>query len=125
VQQKVEDNEAEILIAYKNHLVKIRKEMEEFKNETLAAANSSVSHEQKIEQLEKQLIIFRDESLRLFEKIVAKDNMIEELQAKVEELTVENRHLCDSYKLMSRRNRELEMIKYKLNLKTEKETLGE
>lgn len=55
-----------MLFAYKNHCAKVKKEMEEFKMETLEQANSSMNHTEKIEALEKQVIVFREESLRLF-----------------------------------------------------------
>jgi hypothetical protein len=66
VQKRVENSEAEMLFAYKNHCAKVKKEMEEFKMETLEQANSSMNHTEKIEALEKQVIVFREESLRLF-----------------------------------------------------------
>lgn len=69
VTKLIEKHEAEFLVAYRNHIKKVREEMEEIRHKAVSNANSSMSQNEKIEALEKQLIIFREESLKLFEKV--------------------------------------------------------
>jgi ABC-type molybdate transport system substrate-binding protein len=73
VHERVEKNEAEIIMAYKNHINLVKKDMEALKRESQAQASNSNSFVETIEYLEKKLAIFRDEALRLFEKLDEKE----------------------------------------------------
>jgi septation ring formation regulator EzrA len=101
----IQNNEAEILTAYKNHFARVKKELEEFKKQTEAQANNSSSFQDKIEQLEKQLTIFREESLKLFYRVTEKDKIIEQLKFTLDELVSEKRHMDAVVKQISKRNR--------------------
>lgn len=59
-----------MLFAYRNHLDRVRIEMTEFKEETVARISDQANHQFKIELLEKQLMVFREEALKLFQKAV-------------------------------------------------------
>ena len=51
IQKIVQHNEAELLFAYRNHLDRVRNEMTEFKEETLARISDQANHQFKIEML--------------------------------------------------------------------------
>ena len=76
VSRLIEKHEAEFLVAYRNHVQKVREEMEELRNKTINHAKNSLSQTEQIEGLEKKLIIFREESLNMFEKMTRKEKII-------------------------------------------------
>ncbi|KAL4499123.1 hypothetical protein ABPG72_017025 [Tetrahymena utriculariae] len=71
----IERHEAEFLLAYKNHMIKIRKELQEMKNR-MDEQDKKLKAGDKMDQLEKQLSWFREESLKLYEKLGQKDKSI-------------------------------------------------
>ncbi|KAL4449906.1 hypothetical protein ABPG74_015025 [Tetrahymena malaccensis] len=71
----IERHEAEFLLAYKNHMIKIRKELQEMKNR-MDEQDKKLKAGDKMDQLEKQLSWFREESLKLYEKLGQKDKNI-------------------------------------------------
>jgi chromosome segregation ATPase len=105
VSKFIERNEAEFLVAYRNHIKKVREEMEEIRNKALSNANSSVGQIEKIESLEKQLVLFREESLKLFEKVNDKDRTICILETRMRELESERSHLEQRVKVLTKRNK--------------------
>lgn len=102
------------MFAYKNHLTRVKREMQEIK-ERAKANSSNVSNQlEKIELLEKQLIVFREEALRLFEKIAEKDKIIEEMTIRLSELTNEKKYMDENVKMLLKKNKQLESRTFEL-----------
>ena len=108
VKKMVESSEAELLVAYKNHIYKVKKDIQDFKDETAKAMKKDPSHAEKVDILEKQLVIFREEALRLFEKLVEKDRLIEQLTMEKAEVTQSNAHLSKTVKRLMHQNKMLQ-----------------
>lgn len=62
----IQTYEAEFLQAYKQHVKRVREEMDDFKKRSLSNASSEQVFIDKIDALEKQLIIFREDALNSF-----------------------------------------------------------
>ncbi|CAD8104369.1 unnamed protein product [Paramecium sonneborni] len=78
-------NEAEFIIAYKNHMKKIKAELKELKNKTEEQQNNMILNKVKINQNDNELTLFREECLRLYEKIEQKNKENQELKFKLQE----------------------------------------
>lgn len=72
VQGILQAHEGEFLDAYRQHVKKVRDEMEALRNQSSHKVNNEQVHLERIEALEKELAIFRDESLSLFQRLLAK-----------------------------------------------------
>lgn len=106
IQKIVEYNEAEVLLAYRNHFSKIKSQIERFKQETLAQVKNQANVLQKMEEMEKQLIVFREEAMRLFSIVTEKDKIIEELNMKLQEMVAEKKYMDVRIKQLMRANKE-------------------
>ncbi|CAD8193381.1 unnamed protein product [Paramecium pentaurelia] len=86
-------NQAEFIIAYQNHMQKIKAELKELKNKTEEQQNNLVLNKLKITSNENQLTLFREECLKLYEKIEQKNKENQELKFSLEEQKKTNEFL--------------------------------
>jgi len=72
IQDVINRHEAEFLLAYRNHMKRIKQELEDIRNKTANAEANSNSFD-RITNLEKQLILFREEALKLYNNLEQKN----------------------------------------------------
>ena len=110
VQAILAKHEGEFILAYRNHVKKVREEMEEIRKKATSSKNSTSGHYEKIESLEKQLILFREESLSLFEKITTHEQELDKARIRIADLELEKSFNQKTIKNILKRNKYLEGI---------------
>lgn len=104
----IERHEAEFLMAYRNHMQKIKKELQEMKRRTEEQEKSFHAND-RISGLEKQLNWYRDESLKLYSKLELKNKELDELRMKIDEFNKEKQFLEEQVKSLLKKNKYLEV----------------
>lgn len=108
VDSVIERHEADFLTAYRNHMNKIKKELQEMKRKT--DDQEKTFHENdRISGLEKQLNWYRDESLKLYSKLELKNKELDEYRMKLEESNKEKQFLEDQVKSLLKKNKYMEV----------------
>ena len=106
----IQNYEAEFLTAYKDHIRRVREEMESIKTRSMNSANSETAYLEKIDTLEKQLRIFREDSMKLFDKLTKKDKEISHLTMRVKELEGTVREQEKSMYMLAKKNKDNEVL---------------
>jgi chromosome segregation ATPase len=119
VQAILEAHEGEFLDAYRQHVKKVRDEMEALRRQSSHNANTEQLYLERIQALEKQLAIFRDDSLGLFQKLLAKEKEVTELTGRVKEARADSEESRKKVHTLMRRNKDLEVALLKLQSKEE------
>jgi|JI6StandDraft_1071083.scaffolds.fasta_scaffold00305_34 uncharacterized protein YigA (DUF484 family) len=92
IQDVINRHEAEFLLAYRNHMKKIKQELEDIRNKTANAEANSNSFD-RITSLEKQLILFREEALKLYNNLEQKSRECEQYKLRLDESNSQNKFL--------------------------------
>ena len=87
-----EKHQADFLIAYKNHMSKIKRELQELKQKSEDQERMMQQNDRLI-NMEKQLNWFREESIKLYSKLELKNKENYELNFKIYELEKEKTFL--------------------------------
>jgi hypothetical protein len=71
IEEVIHNHEAEFLLAYRNHIKKIKEELSTIRERAEEQEQKMMSNERSV-YLEKQIILFREEALRLYDKLEEK-----------------------------------------------------
>ena len=99
----IDRSESEFVIAYRNHMKKIRVELEDMR--ARLQLHQSETSVQKVSILEKQLRLFREESLKMYDKLENKNKLCDEMTLKLGEMKQENLFLQGEVKKLMKANK--------------------
>ncbi|KRX08053.1 hypothetical protein PPERSA_06231 [Pseudocohnilembus persalinus] len=100
----IEKHEGEFLIAYKNHMQKIRRELLEMKRKT-DEQERNFQAKDRISGLEKQLAWFREEASKLYNKLESKNKETDQLKMRIQDLEKEKIFLEGQVKSLMKKNK--------------------
>lgn len=101
VEGVIDRHEVEFLAAYRSHIKKMRKELDEYRASTHQLNTSG--EKQLIGLLEKESAVLRDELTKVFQKLENKSLEVERLKLRLDEVEKENRFMqAELKKLMLR-----------------------
>ncbi|KAM3134605.1 hypothetical protein pb186bvf_013247 [Paramecium bursaria] len=107
INQIKEKNQVEFIVAYNNHMIKIKRDLQELKQKSEDQERVLQQNEKALEN-EKKLAWFREESIQLYMKLEQKNKENAELRFKIQELQQDKEFLEQQTKALMRRNRLLE-----------------
>ncbi|CAD8178276.1 unnamed protein product [Paramecium pentaurelia] len=96
-------NEAEFVIAYQNHMKKIKAELKELRNKTEEQHSIQTQNKINVTNNENELVYFREECLKLYQKVEMKSKENYELRYKLTELQKTNDFLEQQIKSLMKK----------------------
>lgn len=103
VEGVINKHDCEFLAAYRAHVKKMRKELDEYR---VSSMELKASGERKhIELLEKESVVLREDMARVFQKLEAKSMEVERLKLRLDESEKENKFMQGELKRLMLRTK--------------------